>query len=129
MHTNTKLTLKITKMKKSMSLTVQAIYVLITAFQLIFVPNMLLGIFGFPPTSEIWIKVLGIVLLALVIYYYAIIQNGDKTLIMFTFYGRLAIVFGFALMVLTGVAPTPLLLFVGIDLATAVWTWFELKKL
>ena len=115
-------------MKKSISLTVQAFYVLITAIQLIFVPNMLLGMFGFPPTSEIWIKVLGIVLLALVIYYYAIILNGDKTLLTFTIYGRLAVVFGFALMVLTKVAPTPLLLFAGIDLATAVWTWFELKK-
>ncbi len=72
-------------MKNSLSLTVQAIYVLITALQLIFVPNMLLSMFGFEPTSEIWIKVLGIVLLALFIYYYAIIQNGDATLINFLF--------------------------------------------
>ncbi len=114
-------------MKKSLSLTVQAIYVLITALQLIFVPNMLLGMFGFEPTSEIWIKVLGIVLLVLVIYYYAIIQSGDKTLLKFTIYGRLAVVIGFCLLVLAGLAPVQLIMFAGIDLATAIWTWLELK--
>ena len=50
--------------KNYLSLTVQAVYVLLTGLQLIFVPNMLLGMFGFESTAEIWIKVLGIILLA-----------------------------------------------------------------
>ncbi len=116
-------------MKKSLSLSVQAIYVLITALQLIFVPNMLLGMFGFEPTSEIWIKVLGVVLMSLVLVYYGIIQSGDKNILKITIYSRLIVVLGFLLLVATGQAATPLILFAGIDLATAIWTWFELKKL
>lgn len=56
--------------KRYLSLIVQAVYVSITALQLIFVPNILLAMFGFPPTSEIWIKVLGVVLIALATVYY-----------------------------------------------------------
>jgi hypothetical protein len=115
-------------MKKSLSLSVQAVYVLITALQLIFVPNMLLGMFGFEPTSEVWIKVLGIILLSLVVVYYAIIQSGDKNILKMTIYSRLLVVLGFILLVATGQAATPLILFAGIDLATAKWTWFEIKR-
>lgn len=115
-------------MKKSLSLSVQAVYVLITALQLIFVPNMLLSMFGFEPTSEIWIKVLGMVLLSLVFVYYGIIQSGDKNILKMTIYSRLIVVVGFILLVATGQAASPLILFAGIDLGTAIWTWFELKK-
>jgi hypothetical protein len=115
-------------MKKSISLTVQAVYVLITALQLIFVPNMLLGMFGFEPTSEVWIKVLGVVLIAFVLVYFGVIQYGNKDLIRITIYSRLIVVVGFILLVATGQAATPLILFAGIDFATAIWTWFELKS-
>jgi hypothetical protein len=116
-------------MKKSLSLSVQAVYALITALQLIFVPNMLLGMFGFEPTSEVWIKILGVVLIAFVLVYYGVIQYGNTDLIRITIYSRLVIVVGLVLLVATGQAATPLILFAGIDLATAIWTWFELKKL
>jgi len=115
-------------MKKSLSLTVQAVYAFITGLQLIFVPNMLLGIFGFEPTSEIWIKVLGIVLISFSLVYYGIIQSGDKNILKITIYGRLIVVLGFVSLVATGLAAAPLIVFAGIDLATAIWTWFELKK-
>ena len=75
-------------MKKPLSLTIQAIYVLITALQLIFVPNMLLGMFGFEPTSEVWIKVLGVVLIAFVIVYFGVIQYGNKELFKITMIAR-----------------------------------------
>jgi hypothetical protein len=115
-------------MKKSLSLSVQAVYVLITALQLIFVPNMLLGMFGFEPTSEVWIKVLGVVLIAFVLLYFGVIKYGNNELFKITIYSRLTVVLGFVLLVATGQAATPLILFAGIDLATAIWTWFELKK-
>ncbi len=114
--------------KQSLSLTVQAIYVLVTALQLIFVPNTLLGMFGFEPTTEIWIKVLGVVLLSLTVVYYAIIKYGNDDVLRFTIWSRLLVGAGFTIMALTGVAPLTLILFAGIDVATAIWTWFELKK-
>ncbi|WP_435357829.1 hypothetical protein [Emticicia sp. SJ17W-69] len=113
--------------KRSLSLIVQAIYVFITAVQLIFVPNMLLSMFGFPPTSEIWIKVLGIVLITLAIVYYGIIKFGNAEVVKYTIWGRITVGIGFVILVLLGQTLPALILFAGIDIITAVWTWFELK--
>jgi hypothetical protein len=110
------------------SLVVQAIYVIITGLQLIFVPNMMLEMFGFAPTSEIWIKVLGIVILPLSAVYYAISKSGDDNSVKATIFSRGFVGVGFILLALTGVAPMNLILFAGIDLATAIWSWLELKK-
>ncbi len=114
--------------KNFMSLTVQAIYVLLTGLQLIFVPNMLLSMFGFEPTTEIWIKVLGIVVLSLALIYYAVSKQDNRDVVKATMFARLLVGSGFLLLVLTGQVKSALILFAGIDIATAVWTWFELKK-
>lgn len=111
-----------------LSLMVQAIYVLLTGLQLIFVPNLLLGMFGLEPTTEIWIKVLGVVVLSLTLIYYGIIKHGNKEVIKITVWSRLFVGAGFILFAMTGIAPMALILFAGIDIATAIWTWFELKK-
>ena len=110
------------------SLLVQAIYVILTGLQLIFVPNMLLGMFGFDGTSEIWIKALGIVVLPLSAVYYAISKQGNREVVFSTIISRGFVGVGFILLVLSGQAKSSLILFAGVDIATAVWTWLELKK-
>lgn len=110
------------------SLLVQSIYVILTGLQLIFVPNMLIGMFGFDPTSEIWIKVLGIVILPLSAVYYAISNQGNREVVFSTIISRGFVGIGFILLALSGQAKYSLILFAGIDIATAVWTWLELKK-
>jgi hypothetical protein len=113
---------------RHLSLVVQAIYVIITGLQLIFIPNMLLSMFGFEPTSEIWIKVLGIVILPLSAVYYAISKQGNEESVRATILSRGFVGIGFTLMALLGQAPMALILFAGIDIATAIWTWMEMKK-
>ena len=113
---------------RHMSLVVQAIYVILTGLQLIFVPNLLLSTFGFADTSEIWIKVLGIVILPLSAVYYAISKQGDKDTVLATVISRGFVGVGFILLALSGQAKLNLILFAGIDIATAVWTWVELQK-
>ncbi len=111
-----------------LSLVIHSVYVILTGLQLIFIPNMLLSIFGFEPTSEIWIKVLGIVVLSLSAMYYAVSKQGNAETVRSTVYARAFVGIGFLLLALSGQAKLNLILFAGIDLATAVWTWFELKK-
>ncbi len=111
-----------------LSLTVQGIYVLITGLQLIFIPATLLGMFGFDPPAEIWIKVLGVLVFALVIPYFTINTAGSKEVVMSTVWFRIFVAAGFLLLVVSGQTKSSLLLFAGVDVATAVWTWFELKK-
>lgn len=113
---------------RHLSLVVQSVYVVLTGLQLIFVPNMLLGMFGFDATSEIWIKVLGIVVLSLSIVYYTVSKSGNDNVVRATMWSRLFVGVGFILLALTGQAKMALILFAGIDIVTAVWTWFELKK-
>ncbi len=116
------------KNKKYYGLIVQAIYVFLTSLQLIFIPNTLLGMFGFEPTSEIWIKVFGVVLMSLGVVYYGIIKYGNAEVVTYTVYSRILVGIGFGLLVIAGVAPVTLILFAGIDVITAVWTWWELKR-
>ena len=113
---------------RHLSLVVQAVYVILTGLQLIFVPNMLLSMFGFEPTSEIWIKVLGIVILPLSAVYYAISKQGNEESLRATIISRGFVGLGFILLALSGQAKMNLILFAGIDIATAVWTWMEMKK-
>jgi hypothetical protein len=113
---------------RHLSLVVQSIYVVLTGLQLIFVPNMMLNMFGFDSTSEIWIKVLGIVVMSLSVMYYTISKSGSEDVVRATMFARLFVGVGFTLLALTGQAKPTLILFAGIDIVTAVWTWFELKK-
>ncbi len=116
------------QVNRHLSLVVQAAYVLLTGLQLIFVPNLLLSMFGFDATSEIWIKVLGIVVLSLSIIYYTVSKSGNDDVVRATMWSRLFVGIGFILLALTGQAKLSIILFAGIDIVTAVWTWFELKK-
>jgi hypothetical protein len=113
---------------KYLSLTVQAIYVAITGLQLIFIPATLVGLFGFDPPLEIWIKVLGIIVLGLSIMYITINKSGNREVVMSTIIFRVFVALGFLLLVLIGQVRSSLLLFAGIDVATAIWSWLELKK-
>ena len=65
---------------RHLPLIVQSVYVLLIGLQLIFVPNMLLRMFGFDETAEIWIKVLGIVVLSLSVIYYTLIPTLENTI-------------------------------------------------
>jgi hypothetical protein len=115
-------------MQRFTSLYVQAAYVLLTGLQLIFIPNIILGIFGLEPTTEVWIRILGIIVLTLAILYYGIIKAGNKDVIQSTVYGRLFAATGIIILALLGFSELTLILFAIPDIATAIWTWYELKK-
>ena len=111
-----------------MSLNVQIIYVLITGLQLVFVPNFLLTTFGFDETTEVWIKVLGVVVLTLALLYYGINKYGSNEVVNLSAWARFLAGAGFLFLVVSGQAKSTLILFSGIDIITAAWTMLELKK-
>ena len=113
---------------RHVSLVVHSIYVILTGLQLIFVPNMLLSMFGFADTSEIWIKVLGVVVMSLSAMYYAISKQVNRDVVFSTVLARGFVGVSFIVLALSGQAKLNLILFAGIDIATAVWTWVELQK-
>lgn len=113
-------------MKKHLSLTVQMVYVAITGLQLIFVPNILLGLLGLPTTNEIWIRILGIIVFILAILYRSILNFGTKEVIKATILTRLVAAIGIILLAFWSGMPI-LIIFASVDVATAIWTWFEMK--
>ena len=105
----------------------QLAYVIIAGLQLVFVPNLLLGIFGFQPTSEIWIRVMGLLVLALSFYYYAMVNHGTPEVVKATVYGRTFFCLGLITLVIIGIAEPPLIGFAIAELALTAWTWSELR--
>ena len=110
------------------SLLGQIAYVLISGLQLLFIPNFLLGMFGIAPTSEIWIRVLGMLVLVLSIYYYGIYKSGDKEVVRATVQGRLLFCAGLVMFVILGMAPPVLIGFALAETGLALWSLSEIRK-
>ena len=103
-------------------------YLLALGLALVFAPNMLLSMFGFESTSEVWIRVLGAVVFNLGLYYVFTAPTNNETFFKVTVYTRLLILVWFTLFVALGWAKPALLMFGGVDVLGAAWTWSALKK-
>lgn len=101
---------------------------MVTGITLTVAPNMLLSLFGFPETSEIWIRVLGSVVFTLGLGYVVMAPSNPVLYMTFTVYARVYVFVMFSTFVLLGWAPWQLILFGVIDLAGAGWTYSALRK-
>lgn len=103
------------------------VYVILTGLTLIFVPNLLLSVFGFAPTQEIWIRVLGVLALVLGYYYWACSMANAVGFFRATVIGRpMFALLCLGLVVFAG-SPWQLIIFGLADLAGAVWTAVALR--
>lgn len=110
------------------SIRVVGIYLLLLGAALIAVPNLVLAPFGLPPTSDVWLRVVG-VLVAILGHYY--VQAARHDLVPFyraSVPARVFAFLSFAAFVLLGLVKPPLLLFGTVDLAGAAWTFFALRS-
>ena len=111
------------------SLSAHALYVLLMGFSLIFIPNFVLNIFGFEPTSEIWVKVLGLIIASFAVLFYHINNYGNEKIVRSSILSRFFVSTGLIFLALLGQVKINLILFAGIDALTAAWTWIEMKKI
>ena len=94
---------------------------------IIAVPNLLLVLFGLPPTSEVWFRVVGLLVVILGYYY---LQAARFELVSFyraTVTARVFVLLGFAAFVLLGFVKPVLILFGVIDCIGAAWTFLGLR--
>ena len=110
------------------SLFVFGVYVAALGVLLLLFPNVLLRIFGVPPTNEIWIRVNGMFVICFAYYYIQTARHGLTTFIRWTVWGRAAVIVYFVAFVLLAGAPKALLLFGLIDLLSAIWTFVALQN-
>ena len=106
----------------------QFAYVIVSGISLLFFPNYLLGLFGIESTNEIWIRVLGMLVLALSFYYYAMYKNGGKEVIRATVQGRLFFCAGLVTFVILGMVKPVLLGFAIAETGLVLWTLSEIRK-
>lgn len=108
--------------KSAFSLRIFSIYMFALGSVLVAAPNLLLSFFGFPETQEVWIRVVG--MLVLIIGYLDFMASGCELLAFFRWSvpARLSVPVFFVAFVALGLAPPVLLLFGAIDLAAAIWT-------
>ncbi len=110
------------------SLFVFGVYLCGLGLFLLLVPNLILRAFGASATEEVWIRVVGMLVLCLSFYYVQTARNELTVFIRWTVWARVAVIVYFAAFVLLLSAPKALLLFGMIDLLAAIWTRLALKK-
>jgi hypothetical protein len=113
--------------KAAKSLLIFGIYLIITGLGFLLFPNTILSMLGFPPTTEPWIYVVGMILLILAYYYIQSARNELTVFFRFTVFARSSVILFFIVFVLFNLAPPMLIMFGVIDLLAAIWTALALK--
>ena len=114
--------------KAAKSLFYFGVYHVILGIILVVVPNLLLTLLALPMTTEVWIRVVGMLVLLLGYYY---IQAARKELTAFfqwTIYSRLSVIVFFIAFVAFGFVKPIIILFGVIDLLGAAWTGLTLRS-
>ena len=104
-----------------------AIYLAFLAVVLLLAPNMLLGLFGLPATTELWIRVVGMLVGFLALYYYAAARGESRPVMWASVLARLSVPVFFTIFVVAGWVSWPLILFGVVDALAALWTWSALR--
>lgn len=114
--------------KSARSLFVFSIYLFVLGPILIVIPNFLLGLFKFPETNEVWVRVVGMLVFFLGYYYFQTSMNEMKKFFQWTVYSRTGVLIFFIVFVLLDFAPPILILFGFIDAVAALWTHLALRS-
>ena len=104
------------------------VYLLLLGIALVVVPNLLLGLFGIPSTSEVWIRVVGLLAFNIGMYYWYAAKSEARPFFSASVYVRAAVPVVFIAFVALGLVSPLLVLFGLVDLAGAVWTFVALRK-
>jgi len=115
--------------KPAISLLVFGIYLIFIGMAFVLVPNLMLSIFGVPATTEQWIRVMGLLLAYLGVYYIMAARVEFRQFFRWSVYVRGSVIIVFALFVLTGVGQSTLLLFGTFELLGAIWTAITLRSI
>ncbi|MGD2245980.1 MAG: hypothetical protein PVI11_05480 [Candidatus Aminicenantes bacterium] len=106
------------------------IYVILLGVSLVVIPNVLLRVFHVPETSEVWIRVVGM-LIILIGYFYvraAASKEGMTKFFQWTVHTRSAVFIFLIVFVLLNFVKPIIILFGVIELAGAVWTGLSLRS-
>src|SRR5947208_1209790 len=103
------------------------VYLVPVGGTLLCAPNVLLGIVRIPPTSEVWLRLVGVLALILAAYCLTAARHELVPIFRVSVPGRIGVAVAFAAFAVLGLVEPQLMLFGGADLAAALWTWWALR--
>jgi hypothetical protein len=103
-------------------------YLYIVGITLMVAPNILLNTLQIPSTSEVWIRVVGVLAFCIGYYYHRAGAGNIHTFFKHTIPTRIFVFLAFCTFVLLNYVSPVLILFGAADLAGATWTWMALRK-
>lgn len=113
--------------RAAFSAQVFAVYVMAVGASFVVAPNMVLSLFGVPPSTEVWVHVVGVLACMIGIYAWVGGRYGHRPFLVASVGTRVLVFVAFSVFVLVGMAPPALALFGVVDLLGAVWTGLALR--
>ena len=108
------------------SVLVWAIYELVIGVSLFLIPTQFTQIFGIDDPQEVWIKVVGLTVVLIGVYYLGGVLNNSTWMYRYSVFGRLIAVVGLVyLAILDG--PWQLWIFAIVDALGGLWTYSALR--
>ena len=114
--------------KAARSLFVFGIYLVALGLFLLIAPNTLITLFGLPETYDVWIRVVGMLVVLLAYYDIQAARAEATDFFRWSVGARGTVILFFAGFVLADLVKPILLLFGGVDLAAAIWTYLALRS-
>lgn len=114
--------------KAGISVFVFGIYLTFVGAILTVAPNLLLGVFRLPAVSDVWIRVVGMLVLCLALYYLQAARRGLADFFRWTVYVRCFVFVSLLAFAALKLAAPQLALFGVIDLLGAIWTAVALRR-
>lgn len=104
-----------------------ALYLFVLGPVLVIAPNALLTLFRIAPTSDVWIRILGALVINIGLLTWVAAMHDYKHVLAATVWSRGLLFVLLAAFVILGYAPPVLLIFGVIDLLAGLWTHCALR--
>jgi hypothetical protein len=114
--------------KAAISLLVFGIYVALNGLGFLLAPNLVLGLFGLPATTEPWIRIVAMLSLILAYLYIQAARKEMTEFFALTVHARAAVIAFTLAFAALGLAPPTLIVLGAVDLAGAIWTALALRS-
>ena len=114
--------------KAAFSIKASSCYVLVLGLALVVAPNLVLWVMRMPLTDEVWIRVLGVVVINIGVFYWIAAQTESVALFRASVVIRPLVLVWFSAFVALGLTGPMLLVFGAVEAAGALWTWLALRS-
>jgi hypothetical protein len=110
------------------SIRVFGIYLLLLGAAIVAAPNLVLALVALPPTSEVWLRVVGLLAAILGFYYVQAARHDFVAFFRASVPARVFAFLTFVAFVFFGLVKPSLILFGVVDLLGAAWTFFAVSS-